>query len=87
MWSLALLTRMLAQQCDLEPGEAVWTGGDVHLYLNHSQLVEAQLEREPNGEARLTIERRPKTIFGYAIEDFTVSGYTPQAAIRAPVAV
>jgi thymidylate synthase len=87
MWSLALLTRMLAQQCDLEPGEAVWMGGDVHLYLNHAPLVEEQLSRQPSGAARLAILRRPETIFDYRIEDFTVSDYAPQAHIPAPVAV
>lgn len=87
MWSLALLTRMLAQQCDLEPGEAVWMGGDVHLYLNHGALVEEQLARTPSGTARLEIGRRPETMFDYAIEDFVVTGYAPQAHIAAPVAV
>ncbi|TCM21755.1 thymidylate synthase [Novosphingobium sp. PhB165] len=87
MWSLALLTRMFAQQCDLEPGEAVWMGGDVHLYLNHASLVEEQLSRTPSGEARLEIARRPDSIFDYRIEDFTVSGYAPQGHISAPVAV
>ncbi|MFM5931671.1 MAG: thymidylate synthase [Novosphingobium sp.] len=87
MWSLALLTRMLAQQCDLEPGEAVWMGGDVHLYLNHAALVEEQLRRAPVGEARLDIVRRPPSMFDYRIEDFQVDGYAPQAHISAPVAV
>lgn len=87
MWSLALLTRMIAQQCGLEPGEVVWTGGDVHLYLNHAELVEAQLAREPAGVARLTFARRPETIFDYRIEDLEVTGYAPQAHIAAPVAV
>jgi len=87
MWSLAALTRMLAQQCDLEPGEAVWMGGDVHLYLNHAALVEEQLARAPVGQARLEFARRPVSIFDYRIEDFVVSGYEPQAAISAPVAV
>ena len=87
MWSLALLTRMFAQQCDLEPGEAVWMGGDVHLYLNHASLVEQQLSREPRGEAKLAILRRPPSIFDYRIEDFAVTGYDPQAHIAAPVAV
>jgi thymidylate synthase len=87
MWSLALLTRMLAQQCNLEPGEAVWTGGDVHLYLNHAALVEEQLSRDPFGEARMTILRRPESMFDYRIEDFEVTGYSPQAHIAAPVAV
>ena len=87
MWSLALLTRMLAHQCDLEPGEAVWMGGDVHLYLNHAALVEEQLSRAPSGEARLAIARRPESMFDYRIEDFEVTGYAPQAHISAPVAV
>jgi thymidylate synthase len=87
MWSLALLTRMLAQQCNLEPGEVVWTGADVHLYLNHASLVEEQLSRAPSGEAKLTFARRPASIFDYRIEDLEVSGYAPQAHIAAPVAV
>ena len=87
MWSLALLTRMAAQQCDLEPGEAVWMGGDVHLYRNHAALVEEQLSRQPGGVATMAIARRPESIFDYRIEDFVVSGYTPQGAIKAPVAV
>lgn len=87
MWSLALLTRMLAQQCELEAGEAVWMGGDVHLYLNHAPLVEEQLSRTPSGEAKLAIQRRPDSIFGYRIEDFEVSDYAPQPHIPAPVAV
>jgi thymidylate synthase len=87
MWSLALLTRMLAQQCDLTPGEAVWMGGDVHLYLSHAALVEEQLRRTPSGEARLDIARRPASMFDYRIEDFAVTGYAPQAHIAAPVAV
>ena len=78
---------MLAQQCDLEPGELVWLGGDTHLYLNHADLVEAQLARTPGGAPSMAITRRPESIFGYAIEDFEVSGYAPQAPISAPVAV
>jgi thymidylate synthase len=87
LWGAALFTRMLAAQCDLEPGELVWMGGDTHLYLNHAELVEAQLARVPEGVPVLEIARRPMSIFGYAIEDFAVSGYAPQAAIAAPVAV
>ena len=87
IWSLALLTRMLAQQCNLEPGQIVWTGADVHLYLNHATLVEEQLARTPDGEARLAFLRRPDSIFDYRIEDMEVSGYVPQKAISAPVAV
>jgi len=87
IFGLALITRMLAQQCDLEPGEIVWNGGDVHLYLNHADLVDAQLSRTPSGAPRLRLLRRPPTIFDYAIEDFVVEDYAPQAAIAAPVAV
>ena len=87
LWGAALFIRLLAQQCDLEPGELVWIGGDVHLYRNHAALVEEQLSRRPAGQARLEIARRPSDIFGYRIEDFAVSGYEPQAPIPAPVAV
>lgn len=83
----ALLTRMLAQQAGLEPGELVWMGGDTHLYLNHSDLIEAQLAREPAGDPRLQLVRHPPSIFDYRFEDFEVTGYAPQGALRAPVAV
>ncbi|WP_294302944.1 thymidylate synthase [uncultured Sphingomonas sp.] len=86
-FSAALLIRMLAQQCDLKPGELVWSCGDAHVYLNHAHLVEQQLARTPRGDPRLTIARRPNTIFDYAIGDFTVTGYEPHAHIAAPVAV
>jgi thymidylate synthase len=87
LWGAALFLHMLAQQCDLEPGELVWFGGDVHLYRNHADLVAEQLTRAPQGSPRLTLTRRPASIFDYAIEDFAVSGYTPAAHIAAPVAV
>ena len=87
IWSLALLIRMIAQQCDLEPGEAVWMGGDIHLYLNHAALVEEQLRRAPAGEPMLTIARRPGSMFDYRIEDFIVTDYDPMPHIPAPVAV
>lgn len=87
IFSAALITRMLAQQCDLEPGELIWNGGDVHLYLNHEELVETQLARTPSGEPKLAITRRPGSIFDYRIEDFEVRDYAPQAHIAAPVAV
>ena len=85
--SYALLTHMLAQQCDLEVGDFVWTGGDCHLYLNHLEQVETQLAREPRPLPRLVIRRRPPSIFDYAFEDFEFQGYDPHPAIRAPVAV
>lgn len=87
IFSAALITRMLAQQCDLEPAELIWNGGDVHLYLNHEALVETQLARTPSGAPRLLIARRPESIFNYRIEDFEVRDYAPQAHIAAPVAV
>lgn len=87
LWSAALFTRMLAQQCDLEPGELVWMGGDTHLYLNHADLVEAQLARQPSGRPVLSITRRPASMFDYTIDDFTVSDYAPQAPLSAPIAV
>ena len=87
LWSAALFVRMLAQQCDLEPGELVWMGGDVHLYLNHAALVREQLSRAPAGEPRLEIVRRPPSMFDYRIEDFEVAGYHPAAPISAPIAV
>lgn len=83
----SLLTRMLAQQCDLEAGELIWNGGDVHVYLNHSDLVETQLARIPAGDPKLRLLRRPSSIFDYRIEDFEVFDYEPQAHISAPVAV
>ncbi|QIG53100.1 thymidylate synthase [Altererythrobacter sp. BO-6] len=87
LWSAALLQRMIAQQTDLEPGELVWMGGDVHLYLNHEHLITEQLRREPQGRPTLEITRRPETIFDYTIEDFVVHDYTPHPPISAPVAV
>ena len=87
LWSAALLTVMLAQQAGLEPGELVWMGGDTHLYLNHAELVETQLAREPQGDPRLEIKRVPPDIFAYGIEDFAVAGYDPHPPIKAPVAV
>jgi len=87
LWGAALFICMLAQQCDLEPGELVWMGGDTHLYLNHAELVEAQLARVPYGAPTLAITRRPESMFDYRIEDFVVTDYAPQAHIAAPVAV
>ena len=87
LFGAALFLRMVAQQVDLDPGELVWMGGDVHLYLNHGDLVDAQLGREPAGAPVMEITRRPETIFGYRIEDFVVPEYAPQGHIAAPVAV
>jgi thymidylate synthase len=85
--SYALLTHMLAQQCDLQPGELVWTGGDCHLYLNHLKQADEQLAREPFPLPRLAIKRRPPTVFDYVYEDFEIVNYQHHPAIKAPVAV
>ena len=85
--SYALLTHMLAQQCELDVGDFVWTGGDCHLYSNHAEQVALQLSREPRAYPRLHIKRRPPTLFDYTLEDFEVTGYDPHPAIKAPVAV
>jgi thymidylate synthase len=87
LFGAALLTRMIAHQTDLEPSELIWMGGDTHLYLNHAHLVEEQLSREPGGEPKLAILRKPGSIFDYRFEDFEVRDYAPQGIIRAPVAV
>ena len=87
LWSAALLQRMIAQQAGLEPGEFVWMGGDTHLYLNHTGLVEEQLAREPDGAPRLEITRKPDSIFDYSIDNFVVHDYAPQGALKAPIAV
>ena len=85
--SYALLTHMFAQQCDLEPGELVWTGGDTHLYLNHLEQADLQLTRAPLPLPRLVLKRRPGSIFDYVYEDFEFVNYQHHAAIKAPVAV
>lgn len=83
----SMLTHMLAQQTGLEPGELVWTGGDVHLYGNHVEQAELQMTREPRPFPTLSIQRRPESIDDYRIEDFEMQGYEPHAAIKAEVAV
>ncbi|MGB6452280.1 MAG: thymidylate synthase [Steroidobacteraceae bacterium] len=85
--SYALLTHMLAQQCDLKPGELVWTGGDCHLYLNHLEQTEVQLAREPYPLPRLHMRRRPPSLFDYQYEDFEFVDYRYHPAIPAAVAV
>lgn len=85
--SLALLTHMLAQQCDLVPHEIVVSIGDLHAYSNHMQQIETQLSREVRALPRLTIARRPASIYDYRFEDFTIEGYDPHPAIAAPIAV
>jgi thymidylate synthase len=85
--SYALLTCMLAQQCELERGELIWSGGDCHLYLNHLEQARAQLARTPFPAPQLHIRRRPPSIFEYQYEDFEFLNYQFHPAIRASVAV
>jgi len=85
--SYALLTHMVAQQCDLDVGDFIWTGGDCHIYSNHAEQVALQLSRQPFPCPTLNIKRRPPSIFDYDYEDFEVLGYEYHPAIKAPVAV
>ncbi len=85
--SYALLTHMLAQQCDLEVGEFIWTGGDCHLYLNHLDQADLQLARAPYPLPRLNIRRKPPSLFDYSFEDFEILGYQSHSAIKAPIAI
>lgn len=85
--SLALLVHMLAQQCDLEPGEIIVTTGDSHIYSNHLEQVKTQLAREPRALPRLNIKRKPASIYDYTFEDFEIIGYDPHPGIKAPVAI
>ena len=83
----SLLTHMIAQQCDLEPGDFVWTGGDCHIYLNQIEGVREQLKRELRPLPKLIIKRKPASIFEYQFEDFEIVGYDPHPPIKYPVAV
>jgi thymidylate synthase len=85
--SYSLLTHMLAQQCDLNVGDFVWTGGDCHLYLNHLEQADEQLQRDPLPLPRLAIKRRPPSIFDYEYEDFEILNYEAHPHIKAAVAV
>ncbi len=85
--SYALLTMMIAQVCGLEPGEFVWTGGDTHLYLNHLEQVDEQLSREPKSAPTMRINPEVTDLFEFKFEDFTLEGYDPHPAIKAPIAV
>jgi thymidylate synthase len=85
--SYALLTHMIAQQCDLDVGEFIWTGGDCHIYLNHLEQVKLQLSRKPFPPPQLILKRKPESIFDYRFEDFEIANYQAHPHISAPVAV
>ena len=85
--SYALLTHMLAQQCDLDVGDFIWTGGDCHIYSNHHAQVTEQLTRAPRPWPQLQIKRRPPTLLDYDYDDFEITGYDPHPPIKATVAV
>lgn len=85
--SYALLTHMVAQQCDLDVGEFIWTGGDCHIYNNHFEQVQLQLSREPYPYPQLKIKRQPNSIFEYEFDDFEFVNYQHHEAISAPVSV
>jgi len=85
--SYALLTHMVAQQCDLEVGEFIWTGGDVHLYLNHQEQAKLQLSREPYALPTLLIKRKPESLFDYCYEDFEIVDYRSHEPIKAAISV
>ncbi len=85
--SYALLTHMIAQQCDLQVGDFIWTGGDCHLYLNHLEQADLQLSRAPLAAPTLHIKRRPPSIFDYVYEDFEILNYQSHPSITAPIAV
>jgi len=85
--SYALLTHMVAEQCNLQPGEFIWTGGDCHLYSNHLEQVKLQLSRTPFPLPNLKIHRKPESIFDYRFEDFEILGYQSHPHIKAEVAI
>ncbi|MGV7962774.1 thymidylate synthase [Photorhabdus tasmaniensis] len=85
--SYALLVHMMAQQCDLAVGDFVWTGGDTHLYNNHMEQTQLQLNREPRSLPKLVIKRKPKSLFDYKFDDFDIVDYDPYPGIKAPVAI
>ena len=85
--SYALLTHMMAQQCNLEVGDFIWTGGDCHLYSNHLEQVDLQLSRDFFPLPKLNILRKPDSIFDYEFEDFEIAGYESHPHIKAPVAI
>jgi thymidylate synthase len=78
---------MFAQQCDLEPGDFIWTGGDCHIYLNQIEGVKEQIKHEPKPLPKLVIKHKPATILEYQFEDFEIIGFDPHSPIKFPVAV
>jgi thymidylate synthase len=85
--SYSLLTHMVAQQCELEVGDFIWTGGDCHIYLNHLEQVKRQLARVPYPSPQLVIKRKPTSVFDYEFEDFEIINYQAHPHIAAPIAV
>ncbi len=85
--SYALLTHMIAQQCDLEVGEFIWTGGDCHIYQNHFEQVDTQLQRQPLALPQLRILRKPASLFDYQLDDFVIDNYQAHPHIKASIAV
>ena len=85
--SYSLLTHMLAQQCDLNVGDFIWTGGDVHLYLNHMEQAKEQLSRQPYELPKLNIKRKPDSIYDYAYDDFELVNYQCHPHIKAPISI
>ena len=85
--SYSILTQMIAEQCGLEVGEFIWTGGDCHIYLNHLEQVKLQLSREPFPLPKLILKRQPNSIFDYQFEDFEIVDYQSHQSIAAPIAV
>lgn len=85
--SYALLTHMVAQQCNLDVGDFIWTGGDCHLYANHLEQAKTQLQREPLALPQLQIKRKPESLFSYNFDDFEFVNYQSHPAIKAPIAI
>jgi thymidylate synthase len=85
--SYSLLTHMIAQQCDLEVGEFIWTGGDCHIYENHLEQVDLQLSREPYAPPQLIIQRKPASLYDYTYEDFVIMNYQAHPHIKGEIAV
>jgi thymidylate synthase len=85
--SYALLTHIVAQQCDLQVGDFIWTGGDVHLYLNHLEQAKLQISRKPYPLPTLSINRKPDSIFAYQYDDFAINNYQTHEHIKAAISI